>query len=56
MNNVLKSLFLISLISFSPAILFSQNDSTNTKKINGELSTTKGNYQLKAGSATKSKN
>lgn len=53
MNNVLKSLFFISLISFSSANLFSQNDSTITKKLNGEIGTTKGNYQLKAVSATK---
>lgn len=53
MNNVLKSLFLISLISFSSATLFSQNDSTTTKKLKGELGTAKGNYQLKAVSATK---
>tara|TARA_R110001583_G_scaffold34847_1_gene116556 strand:+ start:1434 stop:2120 length:687 start_codon:yes stop_codon:yes gene_type:complete len=56
MNNVLKSLFLISLISFSSATLFSQNDSTNIKKINSEIGTEKGNYQLKAVSATKKVN
>ena len=45
MNNTLKSLFLILLISFSSASLFSQNDTTKT---NNEINTTKGNYQLKA--------
>ena len=48
MNNTLKSLFLILLISFSSASLFSQNDTTKT---NNEINTTKGNYQLKATSS-----
>ncbi|NQV78278.1 MAG: hypothetical protein HQ490_07995, partial [Lutibacter sp.] len=48
MNNTLKSLFLILLISFSSASLFSQNDTTKT---NNEINTTKGNYQLKAASS-----
>ncbi len=50
MNNTLKSLFFILLISFSAANLFSQNDTT--KKIDNEINTIKGNYQLKATSAT----
>ena len=50
MNNTIKSLFLIFLISFSSAKLFSQNDTT--KKIDNEINTIKGNYQLKATSAT----
>lgn len=52
MNNALKSLFLILLINFSSTSLFSQNDTTKTKKTDNEINTTKGNYQLKATSAT----
>ena len=49
MNNTLKSLFLILLINFSTTSLFSQNDTT--KKIDTEINTIKGNYQLKSTSA-----
>lgn len=56
MNNALKSLLLILLISFSSPRLFSQNDTAKIglkeKKITDEISDTKGNYQLKAISAT----
>jgi len=48
MNNTLKSLFLVFLISFSFSSLFSQNDTTKTKKTDNEINTTKGNYKLKA--------
>jgi len=50
MNNTLKSLFFILLISFNSVNSFSQNDTT--KKIGDEINTIKGNYQLKATSAT----
>ena len=56
MNNALKSLLLILLISFSSSTLFSQNDTSKVvikgKKINHEINNTKGNYQLKANSAS----
>ena len=55
MNNTLKYILLILLISFSPIHLFSQNDApkvvTKSNKLENET-TAKGNYQLKATSAT----
>jgi hypothetical protein len=56
MNNNLKSLFLILLISFSSGTLCSQNDTTKLvskeSKINNEINDGKSNFRIKANSAT----
>lgn len=54
MNNTLKSIFLILMFTFGSAVGFSQSDTTKVtnseKKINSEIGSAKGNYQIKASS------